>query len=81
MLSDHFRSITTKEMGRDSLPFKSSGNEQYLESVAEIQAFLLCKFLILIHSHAFYIRGLIWILMVFKLWKGIFLKPRGGLIN
>lgn len=46
-------------MGRDSLPFKSSGNEQYLESLAEIQAFLLCKFLILIHSHAFYIRGLI----------------------
>lgn len=30
-------------------PFKSSGNEQYLESLAEIQAFLLCKFLILIH--------------------------------
>lgn len=51
-------------MGRDSLPFKSSGNEQYLESLAEIQAFLLCKFLILIHWHAFYIRGLIWILMV-----------------
>lgn len=36
-------------MGRDSLSLKFSGNEQYLESLAEIQAFLLCKFLILIH--------------------------------
>lgn len=63
-------------MGRDSLPFESSGNEQYLESLAEIQAFLLCKFLILIHC--FLHQRTDMDLNGFKLWKGIFLKPRGG---
>lgn len=41
-----FENYITRKMGRDSFSLMPSGNEQYLESLAEIQAFLPCKFLI-----------------------------------